>query len=99
MSEKKIAVVTGASSGLGRAMAHKFKKEGFYVVTVSRKAPEDGVCDRHIAADLTDRESLEAAAQEILKLEKVEIFIVCSFILYVFHCLFLQDRCCIKAWL
>ena len=75
MSEKKIAVVTGASSGLGRAMARKFKKEGFYVVAVSRKAPEDGVCDRHIAADLTDKESLEAAAQEILKLEKVEVFI------------------------
>ena len=75
MSEKKTAVITGASSGLGRAMARKFKNSGYYVVAVSRKAPEDGVCDYHIAADLTDKESLEAAAQEILKLEKVDIFV------------------------
>ena len=75
MSAKKTAVVTGASSGLGRAMARKFKSEGFYVVAVSRKAPEEGVCDFHIPADLTDKESLEAAAQEILKLEKVDVFV------------------------
>ena len=75
MSVKKTAVVTGASSGLGRAMARKFKSEGFYVIAVSRKAPEEGVCDLHIPADLTDKESLESAAQEILKLEKVDIFV------------------------
>ena len=75
MSTRKIAVVTGASSGLGRAMARKFRNEGFYVVAVSRKAPEDGVCDRHISADLTDSVSLEAAAKEILQLERVDIFV------------------------
>ena len=75
MSEKKTAVVTGASSGLGRAMARKFRKEGFYVIAVSRKAPEDGVCDRHIPADLTEEASLEAVAQEILKLGKVDVLI------------------------
>ena len=75
MSEKKTAVITGASSGLGRAMARKFKDSGYYVVAVSRKVPEDGVCDCHIAADLTDKDSLEKAAQEILKLEKVDVFV------------------------
>ena len=75
MSTVKTAVVTGASSGLGRAMARKFKQEGFYVVAVSRKAPEDGVCDRHISADLTDAASLAQAAQEILRLENVDVFI------------------------
>ena len=75
MSPQKTAVVTGASSGLGRAMARKFKSEGFYVVAVSRKAPEDGVCDAHISADLTDERSLAQAAEEINKLERVDVFI------------------------
>ena len=75
MSGNKTAVVTGASSGLGRAMARKFKQEGFYVVAISRKKPEDGVCDCHIAADLTDKQSLEAAAGEILALDRVDVFI------------------------
>ena len=75
MPEQKTAVVTGASSGLGRAMARKFKNEGYFVVAVSRKAPEDGVCDRHISADLTDASSLEAAAGEILQLERVDVLV------------------------
>lgn len=75
MNDRKTAVVTGASSGLGRAMARKFRSEGFYVVAVSRKAPEDGVCDLHIPADLTEENSLAAAATEILKLERVDVFI------------------------
>lgn len=75
MSEQRTAVVTGASSGLGRAMARKFRQEGFYVVAISRKAPESDVCDRHIAADLTDSSSLDAAAQEILSLDRVDVLI------------------------
>ena len=75
MSPQKTAVVTGASSGLGRAMARKFKSEGFYVVAVSRNAPEDGACDAHISADLTDERSLAQAAEEINKLERVDVFI------------------------
>ena len=35
--DKKVAVVTGGSSGLGFAMASELKKQGFFVVVVARK--------------------------------------------------------------
>ena len=45
-------LITGASSGLGRAMAARFRRDGFTVIGVSRHCPEATV-DRWIEADLT----------------------------------------------
>lgn len=75
MADQLVAVVTGASSGLGAAMAKRFKDAGYYIVAVSRKAPAEGVADMHISADLTNSEQLDAAAQEILNLPRVDVFI------------------------
>ncbi|MDD3118709.1 MAG: SDR family NAD(P)-dependent oxidoreductase [Victivallales bacterium] len=51
--EQKVVLVTGASSGLGRAMAVRFRREGFMVIGVCRHCPEETVVERWIEADLT----------------------------------------------
>ena len=38
--DDKIAVVTGASSGIGRAIAEKFLSDGYRLVVMARSEPE-----------------------------------------------------------
>lgn len=52
-SETKTVVITGGSSGLGLAMAQRFKKASWQVVIVSRKERENLPCDRFYSCDLT----------------------------------------------
>lgn len=52
--EKRIILISGVSSGIGKALASKFQNEGFTVVGVSRTAPaEDLRIDLWIQGDLT----------------------------------------------
>ena len=53
-SDNKTVVVTGGSSGLGLAMARRFKKADWQVVIVSRTERENLPCDRFYSCDLTD---------------------------------------------
>lgn len=62
------AVVTGAASGLGRAIAHRFAKEGFEVALwdvdlagAQRMAGEIGASAKAFAVDVTDTRSVRAA--------------------------------------
>lgn len=52
---RKTVVITGGSSGLGLAMAQRFKKANWQTVIVSRKERENLPCDRFYSCDLTDR--------------------------------------------
>ncbi len=63
---KPIALITGASSGLGLAMALRFRSEGFVVVGVCRHRPGFEL-DRWIEADITlpeDRDVIVKAITE-----------------------------------
>ncbi len=64
-SAGKTAVVTGASSGLGRAVAREFRRRGFTVIALCRHAPEADTADRFLAVDLTDAEQRTRAAAAI----------------------------------
>lgn len=66
---KRVALITGATSGIGLAMADEFSKRGDTVYAVARreaKLPE-GV--RFIRADVTLMEQVEAAVGEVLRRE------------------------------
>jgi NAD(P)-dependent dehydrogenase (short-subunit alcohol dehydrogenase family) len=70
----KIALVTGAGSGIGRAVALALAKAGFTVVLAGRRlaqleqvAHEAGSGAVGIAADVTDRDSVDALFERITK--------------------------------
>ncbi|HEV2640852.1 MAG TPA: SDR family oxidoreductase [Actinocrinis sp.] len=70
MTSSLVAVVTGASSGIGEATARRLVKEGFEVVAAARRtdrldklAAEVGV--RPIRLDVTDPDSVAAFAEQV----------------------------------
>ncbi|NED55034.1 SDR family oxidoreductase, partial [Micromonospora aurantiaca] len=68
-AQERVAVVTGAGTGIGRATARMFATEGTRVVAVGRRAePLAETADGHdlvhpLAADITG----EGAAEEIVR--------------------------------
>ena len=70
MTSSLVAVVTGASSGIGEATARRLVKEGFQVVAAARRidrltelAAQTGV--RPIRLDVTDPESVAEFARQV----------------------------------
>jgi NAD(P)-dependent dehydrogenase (short-subunit alcohol dehydrogenase family) len=60
----RIAVVTGASSGIGAELARQLKARGWHTVGLSRSPAET---DEHEACDVSDRASVDAAAARVLE--------------------------------
>ena len=62
--ENRIAIVTGASSGIGAATARRFAKEGATVVAIARRADRLSSLEKEFssikpfACDVTDHEAL-----------------------------------------
>jgi 3-hydroxybutyrate dehydrogenase len=64
--EGRAAIVTGAASGIGRAVAERLETEGVKVLAVDLK-PAEGGPGEPLAADLTTREGNRAAVDAALE--------------------------------
>jgi len=70
MAQKRLAVVTGANRGIGRAIAERLVKAGFEVVGTARDPAEGRKAMADIGArftklDVTDRATIRAVADEL----------------------------------
>lgn len=76
-TKKRVAVITGAGTGIGRAIAQRFAEEGLALVIAGRReAPleevaaaiaETGGTARVVCTDVTDRSSVDNLVKEALQ--------------------------------
>jgi NAD(P)-dependent dehydrogenase (short-subunit alcohol dehydrogenase family) len=68
--ESKIALVTGASSGIGQATAELLAKAGYKVYGTSRRASDASARTfEMLSLDVTSDESVDAAVQKLMQVE------------------------------
>ncbi|HVM33193.1 MAG TPA: SDR family NAD(P)-dependent oxidoreductase [bacterium] len=69
MESKKVVLVTGASSGIGKATAELLAAKGFKVYGTSRRPQGDGAGFSMLAMDVLTEDSIRKAVDKILKAE------------------------------
>ena len=76
--ESKIVVITGASSGIGKAAAELFAANGCKVYGLSRTGENTGSVT-HVFADVTKPETLACAMEHIVQTEgRVDVLVCCA---------------------
>lgn len=68
-TNKKVAIISGASSGIGFKTATYFAQNGYVVYNLSRRAVEDDKI-KSIACDITDAKQVEEAVNKIYDEQK-----------------------------
>ncbi|MGN1208538.1 MAG: SDR family NAD(P)-dependent oxidoreductase [Christensenellales bacterium] len=68
MENKKIAIITGASSGIGLATAELFASKGYKVFGISRGEFKSDLF-KHYSCDVTNKQGMQAIFEEIFKAE------------------------------
>lgn len=58
-------MITGCSSGIGRATAELAKRSGFKVIGLDINAPADGLVDKFVQADLSSGEGIDKAIKDL----------------------------------
>src|SRR6476660_2658762 len=71
----RLAVVTGASSGIGAALVDRLRADGWHVVGLSRRP---SAADEHEECDVGDRGSIVAAAERVLSRHPRVDLLVCN---------------------
>jgi NAD(P)-dependent dehydrogenase (short-subunit alcohol dehydrogenase family) len=71
----RVAVVTGASSGIGAALVARLQRDGWFVVGISRRPSEANESE---LADVGDRAAIEAAAERVLARHPRIDLLVCN---------------------
>ena len=70
----KVVILTGGTSGIGRATVARLRKEGCTVYEFSRRAAEGDAY--HISVDVTDETAVRSAAETVFKKEgRIDILI------------------------
>jgi short-subunit dehydrogenase len=70
-----VALITGASRGLGKAMALRFKQAGFIVIGIARNKP-DVELDLYLQGDITEPDFRQQVMDEISsKYQKLDVLI------------------------
>lgn len=67
-TEQKVAIITGASQGIGAALVEAYRARGFRVVATSRsvkESPDEGILA--VPGDIGDPETAERVVREALK--------------------------------
>lgn len=75
---KKVVLVTGCSSGFGRALCKSFSNRNYYVIASARDLSklEDVTADMKIEMDVSDERSIQTAVSQIIRqTERIDILI------------------------
>ena len=64
---KRVAFITGASRGMGLAMAQIFHERGFAVATCSTTAVANTVADLHLACNVASKNEVDATVEKVAR--------------------------------
>jgi NAD(P)-dependent dehydrogenase (short-subunit alcohol dehydrogenase family) len=77
---KPVVLITGASSGIGRACADYLYESGFNVYRASRRSPAHGMEDAaSLQVDVTDADSVNACVRRVAQKEgRIDVLVNCA---------------------